>query len=102
MIQTEGSILAQVQEIVKDEFDRSVYKYQLLENGQYDPFVGVKQAQRRIDIVTEVLIALECAKIFCAVHSYKTCKNCDGDRYIWTGSDSYRCPKCNIRGEIRV
>lgn len=101
MMQTEGSILAQVQEILKEEFAISVRKYQMLENGRCDPFVGVKHAQHRIDMETEILIALACAKLFPAIYLYKTCRQCQGDRYIWTGSDSYRCPECNIRGEIR-
>lgn len=102
MMQPEGSILAQIQEILKEEFALSVQKYQRLENGRYDTFIGLKHIQNRIDMETKILIELACSKLFPAVYLYKTCQNCQGDRYVWTGDDSYRCPYCNILGEVRV
>lgn len=102
MFYSDGAIIAQIQDIVKEEFERSVHKYQLLENGNYSRFVGLKQSQRRIDIETEIMIALKCADIFCAVRLYTRCPVCYGDRYNWDGYESYRCPKCNIRGEVEA
>jgi NADH pyrophosphatase NudC (nudix superfamily) len=101
MMQPEGSILAQVQEILKEEFELSIYKYQMLEFCKINPFMDIKQEHRMIDMQTEILIALGCSKLFSAVYSYKICPHCQGDKYVWTGDDSYRCPKCNIRGEVR-
>jgi hypothetical protein len=107
MMQPEGGILAQMQEIVDEEIQNLFNNYsriekEILDGENYFCEGGIKVKYSRIEASCAATIRVKCGYLMKAVRNYKTCPRCGGwGNYM--GLSSYEwCWECNCFQEVEV
>ena len=108
MMHPEGSILAQVQDIVTEEMKLLFNGYLQIEKGTYFSsnlwitHGGFKEKERHIQMCCDAAIRVKCGHLMKAIRRYEECPQCGG-MGSYAGYNTYEwCTHCNCFQEVEV